>query len=413
MVVLFAENTNKSKMGRMEQFDNRHDSGVFLLRLFNLKPLTMKTKLRNKATRMATMITVLMMTHATAMALVPKPKLTVLNIDSQGMNLTAEQLGNIVRIEIDKLDTFEVTDRYDVSYLLAKHNLNIANCYGKICLVEQGQVIGSDYMLGGSVERYSETIIVTLKLIDVKAQAVIRTTIKEFLNLPLEIQTMIRISVREMFELKNDAALIQKLTKEFNYESMTNNPDKNKVNLSGPRMGLVFYTGSTANILKNKTHLGGFDMNPYMFQFGWQFEAQYLNEGNFQALVEFIPMISGLDQSRAIPSFTLLNGLRNNRMGLELAIGPTVNFVRKSKGYYINNEWHLLTDWNPSQGVNPYPEEKRLDSRGSYYLQSGFVLAAGWTYKSGRLNIPVNAFWIPSREGHRFGISMGYNAKKR
>jgi hypothetical protein len=54
---------------------------------------------------------------------------------------------------------------------------------------------------------------------------------------------MIRISVREMFELKNDAALIQKLTKEFNYESLTNNPDKNKVNLSGPRMGLVFYTG--------------------------------------------------------------------------------------------------------------------------------------------------------------------------
>jgi hypothetical protein len=343
----------------------------------------------------------------------PRPRLTVLNIDAQGINMTPEQIGNIVRIEIDKLDSFEVTDRYDVAYLLEKHNLNIANCYGKICLVEQGKVIGSDYMLGGSVEKYAETIIITLRLIDVHAGAVIKTHIREYLNLPNELQNMIRISIREMSGLKNDPDLLMKLTRPFGYESLINNPNVNAVNLSGPRMGFVFYTGTTASIFKDPVHTGGFDINPYMFQIGWQFEKQYLNEGNFQALVEFIPLVSGLDQNMAIPSFTILNGLRNNKIGLEIAVGPTVNLVRKSTGYFDDqNQWHLARDWDVSQGANPYPETKRLDSRGTTYLQSGWVIAAGWTYKSGKLNIPVNAFMIPSRGGARFGFSFGYNARR-
>ena len=61
--------------------------------------------------------------------------------------------------------------------------------------------------------------------------------------------------------------------------------------------------------MQAKKNVGGFDAYPAMFQFGYQFEKQYLNEGNFQALFEFIPMISGLEQNTFIPSFTLMNGL--------------------------------------------------------------------------------------------------------
>jgi len=342
-----------------------------------------------------------------------RPKLTVLNIDSQNLNMTPEQMGNLVRIEVDKLDTFEVTDRYDVKFLLEKHNLDISNCYGKICLVEHGKVIGSDFMLGGSIERFGEVIIFTLRLIDVQKEVVLRTSIREFLNLPLELQTMARVSIREMFGLRNDPDLVIKLTKPHGYESMITNPDVNAVNLAGPRMGWVFYSGQTAETFKSPKDQGGYDIYPSMFQIGWQFEKQYLNAGSYQALVEFIPLISGLDQNMAIPSFTILNGFRNNRLGIELAVGPTVNFVRMAKGYYDENQkWQLEKSWDSSLGPNPFPVSERLDSRGAMYLRSGFVLAAGWTYKSGRLNIPLNAFFIPSRSGGRIGISMGYNARK-
>ena len=373
----------------------------------------MKTNESNLRSQITSLITVLVFLFAvvSANAQIQKPKLTVLNFDAQGINLTPEQLGNIVRIEVDKLDTFQVTDRYDVAYLLKKHNLDLSNCYGKICLVEYGKIIGTDYILGGSVEKYAETIIITLRLIDVNKDAIVKTYIKEFLNLPLEIQTMFKLSVRDLFGLSNDPALLQQLTKEFNYETMINNPNKSKVNLSGTRFGMVFYSGETAKILKAPTQNGGYDKIPMMFQFGWQFEKQYLNEGSYQALVEFLPLITGLDQGMFIPSMTILHGLRNNRIGVEFAFGPTINLVKKAKGYYENGTWHQQNEWIDVV-PNPNPIVSRMDSRGNYYLQSSFVLAAGWTMKSGRLNIPINTFFIPSNDGARFGFSMGFNSRK-
>ncbi len=378
-----------------------------------MKTTTQKSKNDRMGFRLWMLMINLLLVVSVIAAQPSRPKLTVLNIDSQNLNMTPEQMGNLVRIEVDRLDTFEVTDRYDVQFLLEKHNLNISNCYGKICLVEHGKVIGSDFMLGGSIERFGEVIILTLRLIDVKNETILRTSIREFLNLPLELQTMVRVTIREMFGLRNDADLMIKLTKPYGYESMITNPDVNAVNLAGPRMGWVFYTGQTAKTFKSPKDQGGYDIYPSMFQIGWQFEKQYLNAGSYQALVEFIPLISGLDQNMAIPSFTLLNGFRNNRLGIELAVGPTVNFVRMAKGYYDENQkWQLERAWDSSEGPNPYSVTERLDSRGTMYLRSGFVLAAGWTYKSGRLNIPLNAFFIPSRSGGRIGISMGYNARK-
>ena len=47
---------------------------------------------------------------------------------------------------------------------------------------------------------------------------------------------------------------------------------------------------------------------------------------------------------------------------------------------------------------NPFDIVQRLDSRGSYFLHSSFVFAAGRTIKSGKLNIPVNIFIIPGNE---------------
>src|SRR5688572_13931568 len=73
-----------------------------------------------------------------------RPIITVLNIDTKGVQLDPAQVGNLVRIELEKLDTFDVTDRYDVAYLVEKHKLNISNCFGKGCLLEVGKAIESD-----------------------------------------------------------------------------------------------------------------------------------------------------------------------------------------------------------------------------------------------------------------------------
>ena len=351
--------------------------------------------------------------YAQILQLEKKQTLTVLNIDTKGVALDKEQMGNLVRLEIDKLKLYEVMDKYDVAYMIEKHQLKIDNCYGKICLVEVGKIIESDKMLSGSVELYGETIIVSMRLIDVASETTERTQVCEYLNLPKEMQSMINVTIRKMLDLEINFDMEAKISRQFNYESAINNPDVNRLNLSGPRMGFNFYTGETMNVVMEPKHKGGFDAYPAMFMFGYQFEKQYLNEGNMQALFEFIPIVTIMDQTNFVPSFVILNGIRNNKNGWEFACGLTFFLNKTANGYYDSGDWYLSNEGPyPSTGENPNTIETRVDSRGDYKFATNFVVAFGKTFKSGKLNIPVNIFAVPSKSGMRFALSFGFNAKK-
>lgn len=345
-----------------------------------------------------------------------RTKVTVLNIDSKGIGIDPSQMGNLVRIELDKLDTFEVMDRYDVSYVIEKNALKIDNCYGKLCQVEIGKTIKSDKMFTGSVELIGQSILVTMRMIDVQKETIEKTQVVEFLNISQEIPAMINITIRKMFGMANDNALLTKLTKRFDYESLTNNPTEEQLRLNGTRMGFTLLSGQTAKYLMAPKEKGGYGMQyPAMFQFGYQFEKQYLNAGRMQALFEVIPIISGLDHGLIIPSLTLMNGIRDNHHGWEFAFGPTVNVISRAKGYYdANGEWKLASEWTGDPLTTPAPTmTERIDSRGDITLNWGFVFAFGRTFKSGKLNIPVNVHVVPSADGVRFGASFGFNAKTR
>lgn len=342
-----------------------------------------------------------------------RASISVLNIDTKGLGLDPVQMGNMVRIELEKLDTFQVMDRYDVSYVVEKNKLNISNCYGKICLVEIGNTINSDKMFTGSIELIGENIIATFRLIDVKSATIEKTQVNEFLNLPKELQSMVQISINQMFGKFNEQPLLDYVTKKNNFESSVNNHDKSTVNLSGPRSGFTYVMGEAGERLQASRNEGGYNSYPVMFQFGYQFEVQYLNEGNYQALFEFLPAISGFNQNVFLPSVTIMNGFRNNKHGWEIAFGPTFGLINKANGYYdADQNWHLESDWNDDTVENPYKIESRIDSRGYFELQAGFIVAAGKTIKSGKLNIPINIYVVPNKDGIRMGASFGFNAKK-
>jgi hypothetical protein len=342
-----------------------------------------------------------------------KPSLTLLNIDTKGLSMDPVIMGNMVRMELEKLNSYDVMDRYDVAYLIEKNKLNISACYGKTCLVEIGNLIHADKMFTGSVESTGEAIIFTFRLIDVKTATIEKTQVNEFLYLPKELQEMSKIGVRQMFGLAVEQQQLVYLSKKNGYESSTSNPDKSSVNLSGPRSGFTYFSGETGKILQKPRSEGGYGSYPVMFQFGYQFEVQYLSEGNYQALFEFLPTISGFNQNVFIPSATVMNGFRNNKHGWEIAFGPTFALVCKANGYFdADHNWHLESDYKDATAKNPYRIEKRLDSRGGYELQAGFIVAVGKTFKSGKLNIPVNVYVVPNKDGIRVGASFGFNAKR-
>jgi hypothetical protein len=344
-----------------------------------------------------------------------KPSITVLNIDAKGIGLEPMQMGNLVRTELEKLDSFQVMDRYDVSYVVEKNKLSIDNCYGKICLTEIGTIVKSDKMFTGTAELYGDVIVMTLRIIDVKSATIEKTQVLEFLNLPQDIQMITRIAINKIMNRNVDADLIKAYTKRSNYENAINNANRNTVDLNGPRTGFMIFTGDAMKRLQERKDLGGYDAFPAMFLFGYQFEKQYLSEGDWQALFEFVPAVSGFNQNIFIPSLSVMNGFRYNKMGLEVALGPTFNATKEAKGYYEvqgdRNTWKLEKEYSGEASAKP-KMINRQDSRGSLSLNTQFIIAIGKTFKSGRLNMPVNIYMVPDKRGSRYGITLGFNVKQ-
>lgn len=342
---------------------------------------------------------------------ISKPSIAILELDADGMNQDAMLLTDLCRSNLYQIGQFTVMDKYDIDYLLKDKDVDLENCYGSICLSNVGKVLNVDKMLSGNIQRFPKKFTIRLRLIDVNNQIVEKDQVIDFLKIENNLSEMFEVSLKKMFNIPVDQVQFDYLTKETNYEITDDVPEIQSLSLAGPRAGIVVVTGGDADIMAARTDKGGFDSRPVMFQFGYQFEKTYLNSGNIQALFEVIPMISGVAQGRFIPSITFLNGIRNNRNGFEFAFGPVVFATQKAKGFYQGGEWYLKDD----RALFPKEEivlESRFDSRGDAVIDTGLVFAVGKTFKSGKINFPVNIFTTIKKKDIRFGASVGFNAVK-
>jgi len=295
--------------------------------------------------------------------------------------------------------------------LLANENFVLDDCYGKTCILEAGEILGVDQALTGSVERFGDKLVFSLRLFDVQSRTVINTDVAEFQYAPNEIDIMTQISVNNILEIENDANLVTLLS---NYEEPISSKLTN-VTLNGPRMGVALLTGEYANALSAPTNDGGYGGYPLLSQLGYQYEIQYLTAGNFNALVEVLPMVSGLEQGLFIPSLVFLNGFRFGEGNWEFAFGPSIGVSRVAQGYYDDaGDWHLRNDWDwNTYGDNPHDIISRMDSRGDSKINSRWIWAFGRTFRSGYLNIPVNVYFSAQKQGWYIGTSVGFNVGKK
>ena len=81
-----------------------------------------------------------------------------------------------------------------------------------------------------------------------------------------------------------------------------------------------------------------------------------------------------------------------------------------AEGYVNENDVFIRPGDN---GYDPSGQNliERIDSRGDFKLSSGLMIAIGKTFKSGKMNFPLNFFAIPPAKGNswRIGISTGFN----
>jgi hypothetical protein len=146
-------------------------------------------------------------------------------------------------------------------------------------------------------------------------------------------------------------------------------PDRTQtIKLSGPRFGMTFLTDATRDSIFARTDT---KVSSVITQFGWQFESQFLGKPDGLAAVnEWIVLIGGLDQGIFLPSVSWIVGVRGQG-GAEIGVGPNLS----------------------PTGV-------------------GLVAAAGVTYRSSTMNIPLNFAVVPSQAGPRVSIITGFTLNK-
>ncbi len=136
--------------------------------------------------------------------------------------------------------------------------------------------------------------------------------------------------------------------------------------LSGPRFGFTVFTGDVA------TTRSQVDLEPIMTQFGWQFETRLVSTQGGQALMEWVALVGGVEQSELNLSLAWLAGYRLVN-GLEVGVGPN---------FSVNKD-----DTKPTTSM---------------------IVAGGATLPFGEIQVPLNLAVGIAKGGPRFTVLMGW-----
>ncbi len=371
-----------------------------------------------------------------------KSSIAVTNPSVNGLFATPTIASKLIRLELIKLNLYNVYDEFDMADAFKKNPEFINNCVSKTCLVELGKELNVDYTVSGSYDALGDKIVLTIKIIDVKNNSIFKTGTKEFDNQEPELQRMTEILLNEMHGIESSKELVDRL--KFKNELITSN-NVGKVKNSGPRVGYAYMVGSMAEFATRSTDRGGLDIFPGISMIGYQIEGQYVGTENFSALVEGVFNVSGLEQGQFIPTATIMNGFRFGKAGWEFGFGPGFGLKKVSNGffdtdgtfgekdtYFNSSDWDtraVIENADPTQNPSFFKadgtmktlteinskynlESKHADTRGSLAISTMFVMAIGRTFRAGSLNIPVNVFYSSRKGGGMVGLSVGFNVLK-
>ena len=351
--------------------------------------------------------------------------IAVANPNVNSLTIKPESVAKMMRLELIKINKYKVYDEFDMNEVIKAKEEYKVGCYGQNCLSRLGEELKVDYVMSGSIDGLGNKIVITIKIIDVKGQALYKSSVREFDNQETEVQRMVEIVLAEMHGLTVDKVLTDRLA--FKNELITSN-NVGKVNNSGPRIGFAYLTGTVNEFATRASKYGGLGIQPFTSMIGYQIEGQYVGTENLSALVEGIINISGLEQGQFVQSISLLNGFRFGKANWEFAFGPRFGISSTSEGffdeqniystdarYFSQSDWYQYAMQNSLDPVDPgngYIFEKNFDRRGDKALATTFLIAFGRTFQAGALNIPVNLFYSSQKGGGYVGVNMGFNVQK-
>jgi hypothetical protein len=146
----------------------------------------------------------------------------------------------------------------------------------------------------------------------------------------------------------------------------------NRRNMGGPRFGVTYIAGDT-ELYKE---LQAQNVGRVISQFGWHFERQIIPDGGGpQFVVQFVPMIAGVEYGKFVPGATLAMGIRMPR-GWEFGMGPNIVATKND-----------------------------LDK---IKARTSLIVALGKSINYGDVSLPINFAVSTSPDGNRYSVIFGY-----
>ena len=107
----------------------------------------------------------------------------------------------------------------------------------------------------------------------------------------------------------------------FGQDDEANDPVRfHRRNMGGPRLGVTIVPDGS-ELSRSLSH---HDIGRQLSQFGWHFEYQVIPDGGGpQFVIQFTPMVGGVEYGKVIPGATLAMGIRFPS-GFEFGLGPNI-----------------------------------------------------------------------------------------
>lgn len=346
------------------------------------------------------------------------------NVDN--IDVSREIIAKLLQIELIKLELYKVYDEFDIQEGIDSDERFTKDCYGKNCLIDLGKAVDVDYIVSASLLGFGGKTVISIKIIEIATGNIVKNDVKEFIDDESKVQRMLQVLIRQMHDIEMHPEVVARIVHD---DQPIIKKQVGKISNTGPRIGYSFLTGELKDFAERSEEQGGMDIYPGVSMIGYQLEKQYIGTENFSALGEVLFTVSGLEQGIAIPSITLMNGLRFGKAGWEFAFGPGFGFKRTSNGFFDTQglygprgDYWTESEYNNSsystnqdgEFVEPaYPITETTDHKGeNWKLNTRWVMAVGRTFRAGGLNIPVNVFYSSMKKSGMIGVSVGFNVVK-
>lgn len=139
-------------------------------------------------------------------------RITAINFDSKGLDITMASLTSLVIFELEETKLYDVLDKYEVAKTMKENNIDQNIPYGKTDLIRIGGILKADMIISGSAEKFGNKIIVSIRLINVKEGRVETVNVMEFNDKEEYILEMIQVSIRSIFQIPNNPLTVEIVT---------------------------------------------------------------------------------------------------------------------------------------------------------------------------------------------------------